>query len=106
MRKDVVTRLRLYRANSLTNAIEIETFLGPVNVSDGIGKEITINIITPVIHNNKTFYTDSNGLEMQERILNYRETWDVSITQPVSGNYYPVNSAIFIQDPISNKRMT
>lgn len=27
--------------------------------------------------NNKTFYTDSNGLEMQERILNYRPTWDI-----------------------------
>lgn len=26
--------------------------------------------------NNKTFYTDSNGLEMQERILNYRTYYD------------------------------
>ena len=27
--------------------------------------------------NDKTFYTDSNGLEMQKRILNYRPTWNI-----------------------------
>lgn len=26
---------------------------------------------------NSTFYTDSNGLEMQKRILNFRPTWDL-----------------------------
>jgi len=29
------------------------------------------------IGNNGTFYTDSNGLEMQKRQLNFRPTWDL-----------------------------
>lgn len=46
---------------------------------------------------NGTFYTDSNALEMQKRQLNFRPTWNyTNITQPVSGNYYPVNSALAI----------
>jgi hypothetical protein len=31
------------------------------------------------IKNNKTFWTDSNGLQMQKRILNHRETWDLKV---------------------------
>ena len=49
--------------------------------------------------NNQTFYTDSNGLEMQKRILNYRPTWNFSDSladsnENITGNYYPINSAI------------
>lgn len=42
----------------------------------GYGQEVTINFRSFDIDNNNTFYTDSNGLEMQERILNYRPTWN------------------------------
>lgn len=35
--------------------------------------------------NNGTFYTDSNGLELQKRILNYRPTWDLESTNAHSG---------------------
>ena len=59
-------------------------------------------------NNNQSFYTDSNGLEMQKRILNYRsfynftEHWtDASNplhNQNISGNYYPVNSAMALKD--------
>lgn len=58
--------------------------------------------------NNQTFYTDSNGLEMQKRILNYRsfynftEHWTDAVhpahNQNISGNYYPVNSAMALKD--------
>jgi len=54
------------------------------------------------INNDQTFYTDSNALEMQERILNFRPTWDFSTDEPVSGNYYPINSAIAILDTDKN----
>ena len=46
------------------NTIEIETFVDPINITDGHGKELTLNILVPSINNNKTFYTDANGLEM------------------------------------------
>lgn len=48
------------------------------------------------MYNNKTWYTDSNGLELQKRIFNYRPTWNLSVNEPASGNYYPVVSQISI----------
>jgi hypothetical protein len=62
------------------------------------GQEVIIQFYTPDIDNNKTFYTDSNGLEMQERIIDYRPTWDFIGFLNVTQNYYPVNSAIVIKD--------
>lgn len=54
------------------------------------------------IDNNSTFYTDSNGLEMQERILNYRPTWDLVTRQNVTANYYPIQTALAIKDQVKN----
>ena len=28
---------------------------------------------------------------------NYRPTWKLNVTEPVAGNYYPVNSRIYIE---------
>ena len=33
-------------------------------------KKLTINIKVNNIQNEKTFYTDSNGLELQKRVIN------------------------------------
>jgi len=59
------------------------------------------------IDNNSTFYTDSNGLEMQKRILNYRPTWDINANyndslKNITANYYPINSAISMKDENTN----
>lgn len=59
--------------------------------------------------NNETFYTDSNGLEMQERILNYRPSWNFSenladSNENITSNYYPINSAITIMT-VDNSRI-
>lgn len=53
------------------------------------------------INNNGTFYTDSNGLEMLERELNVRPTFDLVTNQTIASNFYPVNSAIAIRDKIN-----
>ena len=77
------------------------------NVTDSSsGKEVIIQFQTPQITNNKTFYTDSNGLEMQQRILDYRPTWNFSTFLNVTQNYYPVDSAIAIRDPLNGNQMT
>ena len=47
-----------------------------INVDDSQGKEITLNIQTG-INNQFEFFTDSNGLELQRRKVNYRATWDL-----------------------------
>lgn len=61
-----------------TKDIEIETFLQQIPVQDGQGKEIVM-IVKSNINNNKTWYTDSYGLEMQKRVFNYRPTWDLIV---------------------------
>jgi hypothetical protein len=58
---------------------------------------VTLNIKTN-IKNALTFFTDSMGLEEQERRINYRPTWNLFVDEPTGGNYYPINSMIRIQD--------
>ena len=74
------------------------------------GWEVVAQFQVEDFHNNGTFYTDSNGLEMQKRILNYRPTWDLVATnyadslENVTANYYPIQSALSMKD-ISSERM-
>lgn len=79
--------------------------LGSIPLSK-VGQEVIIQFYTPNIDNKDTFYTDSNGLEMQERILNYRFTWDLVNIMNITQNYYPVNSAIAIRDEASGNQLT
>ena len=43
------------------------------------------------------FYTDSNGREMIKRVRDYRPTWKLNVTEPVSGNYYPLTAGMYIK---------
>jgi hypothetical protein len=55
------------------------------------------------------FYTDSNGLEMQRRQLNYRPTWNLTVYEGgvnVTANYFPINSAIAMVDESTNMQFT
>jgi len=79
------------------NYFDIEFQVGPVPIKDNFGKEV-ITRFTTSIKNKGTSYTDSNGREMQKRVYNYRPTWDLKVTSEVAGNYYPVDTAIYIKD--------
>ena len=56
--------------------------------------------------NQDIFYTDSNGLEMQKRVLNQRPDFKLVTDMQVSSNYYPINSAIALRDTKTNMQMT
>ena len=99
-----LTDIRIY--NDLTNGIEVQTFIDSIYVGDSQGKEIIMVVEAPSINNGDTFYTDSMGMEMQKRVVNYRPTWSLIVTEPVAGNYYPVQSSILIQDFASNESLT
>ena len=43
---------------------------------------------------------------MQLRVRNYRPTWTLQVNEPVAGNYYPVNTAVFIRDNTQNLQLT
>ena len=77
--------------------VELEYTVGPIPVSDGIGKEIITKFSTS-LDTKGVWYTDANGRSMQKRVRNFRPTWDFQQTSPAAGNYYPVNSRIALID--------
>ncbi|XP_054394463.2 lysosomal alpha-mannosidase isoform X8 [Pongo abelii] len=75
--------------------LELEWSVGPIPVGDTWGKEVISRFDTP-LETKGRFYTDSNGREILERRQDYRPTWKLNQTEPVAGNYYPVNTRIYI----------
>ncbi|KAJ8312519.1 hypothetical protein KUTeg_009892 [Tegillarca granosa] len=60
------------------------------------GKEVISRFNTD-LNNRGVFFTDANGREILERRRDYRKTWRLNQTEPVAGNYYPINSRIFMK---------
>ena len=94
--------VRIYRDSE---EIEFDWIVGPIPVDDDIGKEVIARFSTD-LDTHKTFYTDSNGRQILERVRNHRPTWDLTLTEPVSSNYYPVNTRMFVKDMARGSQMT
>ncbi|OTF77929.1 lysosomal alpha-mannosidase precursor-like protein [Euroglyphus maynei] len=96
---------QIIRMDEKTDYVEFDFVVGPIPVNDKIGKEIITRYSTN-LENDETFYTDANGRQMLRRRWNYRPSWKYEIQEPVSGNYYPVNSRIAIRDVGKSLQMT
>lgn len=86
--------------------LEWEVKLVGVPTSGDEGKEVVAYWQVIDFSNDKTFYTDSNGLEMQKRTLNKRTGWTLDTIEKASSNYYPINSAIAIKSAYSFNQVT
>ncbi|XP_010871016.2 lysosomal alpha-mannosidase [Esox lucius] len=86
--------VRLYADSRV---LELEWTVGPVPIGDNMGKEVITRFDTS-INSSGIFYTDSNGREVLQRRKDYRPTWTLTQTEPVAGNYYPINSRAYIKD--------
>jgi lysosomal alpha-mannosidase len=86
--------VRLIRGSPV---IEFDYTVGPIPVADDLGKEIITRFNTS-IRSQGIFFTDSNGREFQQRKRDYRPTWNYTVSEPVSGNYYPMTTAVLIED--------
>jgi len=86
--------IRLYTNH---HSIDIENRIGPIDIKDGSGKEI-INRFTTGVASGKQFYTDAQGQDMILRTIDHRDTWNLTVTEPIAGNYYPLNAGISIKD--------
>ncbi len=53
--------------------IEWEVTTDAIWVGDDQGKDLTINFASKEINNKGVFYTDANGLEMQQRVLSFQQ---------------------------------
>jgi lysosomal alpha-mannosidase len=76
---------------------EFEWQVGPIDVDDGNGREVIVKFDSD-LESNSLFYTDANGREVLQRRRNHRPSWPFFQTEKVAGNYFPVNSRIFIRD--------
>ncbi|CAD8084472.1 unnamed protein product [Paramecium primaurelia] len=94
-RDQVYTKIK--KLQHIDDTYEIESYITDIPIQKENGKEVVM-IISTDIQNDDTFYTDSSGMRMQQRKLNYRPTWDLEVNQPIAGNYYPVNGILQIQN--------
>ncbi|CAH1791394.1 unnamed protein product [Owenia fusiformis] len=88
--KRVLHCVRLYNTTTVTGAgLEIYNI---VNMAESRDEELIMRFNTG-IHNDLTMYTDSNGFQMMRR--NTR----LGHFSFIQENYYPMTSAVYIQDP-------
>ena len=86
--------IRLFEGS---RSLSFDWLVGPIDVRDQVGKEVVIRFKSDLA-SKSTFYTDANGREILKRVRDFRPTWNFTQTEPVSGNYFPINSRIFIRD--------
>lgn len=90
--------VRVYKTGTFSQrVVEFEWLVGPISIDDGYGKEIVSRFYSD-IKSEKSFYTDSNGREILKRTIDFRETFVFDNEEKISGNYYPINSNIAIED--------
>jgi len=88
--------VRLYAGQGDEGAgAEFEWLVGPIPVADDVGKEV-ISRYSTNLPSGSRFWTDSNGRQWLERVRNYRPTWDLNVTEPVSANYYPTTTGAWL----------
>ena len=86
--------------------IEFEVQMLEIPLIDNKGREVVAKWTFDGIDNEDTFYTDSNGLEMQKRVKDYRPDFTLETKMKVNDNYYPINSAIAMRDLAKNVQVT
>jgi len=94
------------KPNATTVEWEVQLHGIPVSKTDKLGKEVVVNWEMMNFNSSNTFYTDSNGLEMQKRVLNQRPDFTYTTDEMASSNYYPINSAIAIRNLDNNMQLT
>jgi hypothetical protein len=104
-RENVRTDIKLVH-HQLEQGVEIETnLLGFGNPGSGMEIVMTIKSRT-IINSNLEYFTDSNGYYMVHRQKDIKEGFESHNNQPIAGNYYPITSAIFINDQMNKNRIT
>jgi len=98
--------LRVRFSEFFNEIIEFDVELNPIPIHDGRGKDVTVNFkMFNGFDAKGQFWTDSNGLEMQERQIEFIPTNYTFLNEKsspnyhmISGNFYPVDSAIMMRD--------
>ena len=66
---------------------------------DKTGKDVVVDwFLMDGFDTDDKFWVDSNGLQMVPKTLNYRKEYNFKTENTISGNYYPITSAIAVRD--------
>lgn len=101
-----MAKVRVRYSELFDDMIEVDVELNPVPVADGRDKDVTVNFkMFDGFDPKGQFWTDSNGLEMQERKITTIPTNYTFLNlkpypnyKTVSGNYLPVETSIMMRD--------
>ena len=97
----------LIRLSEGAEPIEFEVQMLGLPTLNRAGIEVVAKWRFADMHNQRTFYTDSNGLEMQKRVLNERAEFKLDPKRmSVNVNYFPVNQAIAFRDVKSDVQVS
>jgi hypothetical protein len=97
-------RFRLYNGEE---TLHLYTGSGPFYTSNNYSRDAIVRLDTS-IDNNATWFTDSNGLELQRRVRNSRP-WSGYYTDPnypVACNYYPMTAGAFLSDVVTSSTLS
>ncbi|XP_063371793.1 lysosomal alpha-mannosidase-like [Cydia amplana] len=92
-------QLRIHYDESvcLTVGLKDDTVYFSTILNIDLGREYVLRFETD-LKTDGAFYTDSNGRQMLKRIRNSRPQWNVTLAEPIPGNYYPIVNEIYIED--------
>ena len=73
---------------------QVEIDLPEIPIDGSEGKEVVLVFQSEKIKNHGIFYTDSQGRGLIRREQDKRPHFDLDVTDPVSGNFYPINTMV------------
>ena len=76
--------------------LEVEWTAGPLP-ADGTGREVVVAYETD-LDTRGALITDSNGRSALTRLRDARPTWELNVTAPVAGNFYPITAGAVLED--------
>jgi lysosomal alpha-mannosidase len=106
--KSIEQVFRLYNGS---DTLEVEYRVGPIDISDGKGKEVISHFATDIASGD-VWSTDVNGMQIDQRKRNSRATLYpggpeyFNQTDPVAGNYFAANTQAYISDQTAQQLET
>lgn len=98
-------RIRLDKSNNRFVDFEVDLNQIPV-YTDVRGKDVIVEWSFPGVDMGQKQYYATNGLQMMNKTLNYRETYTFDTNQTVASNYYAISSALAARDIHSDLQIT
>lgn len=71
--------------------VELTNGLGELETGNN-GREVIQRLSVPSLNSGETWYTDSEGLELQQRVRNFRFNYPYQVYEPIASNFFPCNA--------------